>query len=167
MWKTHHISIETEVPLKGQKAQAALVRKVIREALTAEEVSIPCEVNVLFTNDVGIQEINSEQRQFDAPTDVLSFPMLDLVPGEALTEMIWADPGTGLTVLGDMVLSVDRVKEQAQQYGHSERRELCYLVVHSILHLLGYDHLDEGPDKVLMRQREEVILSQLGITRKD
>lgn len=167
MWKTHHISIETEVPLKGQKAQAALVRKVIREALTAEEVSIPCEVNVLFTNDVGIQEINSEQRQIDAPTDVLSFPMLDLVPGEALTEMIWADPGTGLTVLGDMVLSVDRVKEQAQQYGHSERRELCYLVVHSILHLLGYDHLDEGPDKALMRQREEVILSQLGITRKD
>lgn len=165
MWTTHRITLDADVEVSSRKAQETLIRKAIRTVLTAEGVSVPCEVNVLLTDDVGIQEINKEQRQIDAPTDVLSFPMLDLVPGEPLTNKVWADPGTGLTVLGDMVLSVDRIKEQAVQYGHAKRRELCYLVVHSALHLLGYDHLDEGPQKALMREREETILETLGVTR--
>ena len=78
-----------------------------------------------------------------------------------------ADPGTGLVPLGDMVISMEHVAAQAKEYGHSNRRELAYLVVHSVLHLLGYDHLDEGPQKKQMRAREEAILAELGITRED
>ena len=101
----------------------------------------------------------------DAPTDVLSFPMFDLTPGEH-PQAGWADPGTGLVFLGDMVISLERVKEQAAEYGHSEGREAAYLAVHSVLHLLGYDHLDEGPMKARMRDREEAILGGLGIARE-
>lgn len=166
MWKTHRITIDSDGSVPGLKAQGALIRKVIRTVLAAEGITVACEVNVLITDDTGIQEINKEQRQIDAPTDVLSFPMLDLIPGEPLTETIWADPGTGLTALGDMVLNLDRMKEQAEEFGHSPRRELCYLLVHSVLHLLGYDHLDEGSGKAQMRKREEAILFTLGITRE-
>ena len=100
----------------------------------------------------------------DRPTDVLSFPAFSLLPGE-LPEAEDADPGTGLVPLGDMVISMEHVAAQAKEYGHSGRRELAYLVVHSVLHLLGYDHLDEGPMKAQMREREEVILAELGIAR--
>ena len=100
----------------------------------------------------------------DAPTDVLSFPAFELHPGE-LPEAEDADPGTGLVPLGDMVISLERVAAQAKEYGHSNRRELAYLATHSVLHLLGYDHLDEGPQKAQMRAREEAILGELGITR--
>jgi probable rRNA maturation factor len=103
-------------------------------------------------------------RQVDRPTDVLSFPEFDLHPGELPTEAD-ADPGTGLVPLGDMVISMEHVTAQAKEYGHSNRRELGYLVTHSVLHLLGYDHLDEGPMKAQMRAREEAILAELGITR--
>ena len=100
----------------------------------------------------------------DRPTDVLSFPAFDLRPGE-LPGPGDADPGTGLVPLGDMMISMEHVAAQAKEYGHSNRRELAYLVVHSALHLLGYDHLDEGPMKRQMRAREEAILAELGITR--
>ena len=103
-------------------------------------------------------------RQVDAPTDVLSFPEFDLTPGQ-LPGAEDADPGTGLVPLGDMVISMEHVAAQAKEYGHSNRRELAYLVVHSVLHLLGYDHLDEGPQKAQMRAREEAILEELGIGR--
>ena len=102
----------------------------------------------------------------DKPTDVLSFPMFELTPGVVPTmQDVEADPETGLVPLGDMVLSVERAQAQGEEYGHGER-ELAYLAVHSILHLLGYDHLDEGPMKAQMRAREEAILSKLGITRE-
>ena len=119
---------------------------------------------MLFTDDGGIHAINLEQRGVDAPTDVLSFPMFDLQPGEHPGAED-ADPGTGLVPLGDMVISLEHVAAQAKEYGHSNRRELAYLVVHSVLHLLGYDHLDEGPQKARMRAREEAILGEMGITR--
>ena len=122
------------------------------------------EVDVLLTGDDGIHEINREMRQVDRPTDVLSFPEFDLTPGE-LPGPEDADPGTGLVPLGDMVISMEHVAAQAKEYGHSNRRELSYLVVHSVLHLLGYDHLDEGPQKAQMRAREEAILEELGIGR--
>ena len=127
-------------------------------------MEVPCEVDVLFTDDVGIHAINLEQREVDRPTDVLSFPMFDLQPGENPTEED-ADPGTGLVPLGDMVLSLERAKAQGEEFGHGTRREVAYLAVHSVLHLLGYDHMDEGPMKAQMREREEAILRRLGIGR--
>jgi probable rRNA maturation factor len=127
-------------------------------------VNFPCEVDVLLTGDENIHQINREMRQVDRATDVLSFPEFDLAPGR-LPEREDADPGTGLVPLGDMVISLERVRAQALEYGHSRRRELAYLVVHSVLHLLGYDHLDEGPQKAQMRAREEAILELLDAKR--
>ena len=164
MAKRHYIPITADVPGAASESNCALIRKVIRTALAAEGVDFPCEVDVLLTGDDGIHEINREMRQVDRPTDVLSFPEFDLTPGE-LPGPEDADPGTGLVPLGDMVISMERVAAQAKEYGHSNRRELSYLVVHSVLHLLGYDHLDEGPQKAQMRAREEAILEELGIGR--
>jgi probable rRNA maturation factor len=134
--------------------------------LEAERVEVPCEVDVLFTDDEGIHQINLEQRGVDRPTDVLSFPMFEWTPGEPPTEeTAELDPATELLPLGDMVLNLDRAKAQAEEFGHSTQRELAYLTVHSVLHLLGYDHMDDGPMQKQMRGREEEILSSLGITR--
>ena len=165
MAKRHYIPVTSDVPGIND-SQRAFIRKVIRTALAAEGMELPCEVDVLLTNDENIHRINLEMRQVDRPTDVLSFPEFDLTPGE-LPAQEDADPGTGLIPLGDMVISMEHVTAQAKEYGHSNRRELAYLVVHSVLHLLGYDHLDEGPQKRQMREREEVILAELGITRED
>ena len=151
----HEIIISADVPGVDDGLRSFL-RKVIRAALNAEGVETPCEVNALVTNDAVIRQIN---------LDMLSFPMFDLTPGDKPPEED-ADPATGLIPLGDMCISLERAKAQAKEYGHSNRRELAYLAVHSVLHLLGYDHLDEGPMKARMRQREEAILGKLGITRE-
>ena len=153
---------ETEVEVSAELEP--LLQKVIQAALEAEGMESECEINVLITDDEGIHQINLEQRVVDRPTDVLSFPMFDLEPGEHPDEMD-ADPETGLIPLGDMVISLERTREQAAEFGHSVEREVCYLCVHSVLHLLGYDHMDEGPMKAQMREREEAILGELGITR--
>lgn len=142
----------------------ALLKEVIPAALVAEGVDLPCEINVLLTDDEGIHAINLDQRGVDAPTDVLSFPMFDLKPGDKPSPAD-ADPATHLVPLGDMVLNLDRIKSQGEEYGHGPRREAAYLAVHSVLHLLGYDHMDDGPMKEQMRSREEAILGQLGIGR--
>ena len=160
----HELIIETEVD--GAEPYAALLRRVIPAALEAEGVSFPCEVDVIFTDDEGIRAINREQRGVDRPTDVLSFPMFDLTAGTPPTlDDVEVDPGTGLVPLGDMVISLERAQAQGAEYGHGPERETAYLAVHSVLHLLGYDHLDEGPQKARMRAREEAILGELGITR--
>lgn len=164
MRKTHYIPITADVPGAANDANCALIRRTIRTALAAEGLVAPCEVDVLLTDDDGIHEINREIRQVDRPTDVLSFPEFELTPGQ-LPGPEDADPGTGLIPLGDMVLSMERVSAQAKEYGHSKRRELSYLVTHSVLHLLGYDHLDEGPMKAQMRAREEAIMALLGLER--
>ena len=163
MAKRHYIPITADVPGVSE-GQRALIRKVIRTALAAEGVDFPCEVDVCVTSDEGIHQINREMRGVDRPTDVLSFPAFDLHPGELPGEED-ADPATGLVPLGDMCLSLERVQAQAREYGHSNRRELAYLVVHSVLHLLGYDHLDEGTEKARMRAREDAIMEELGILR--
>ena len=142
----------------------ALLLEVIPAALQAEGVAVPCEVGVLLTNDEGIHAINLAQRGVDSPTDVLSFPMFDLMPGDK-PSAVEADPGSHLVPLGDMVLNLDRVRSQGEEYGHGPRRECAYLAVHSVLHLLGYDHLDEGLMKAQMREREEAILGALGMGR--
>ena len=163
MAKRNYIPITADVPGVSD-SQRAFIRKVIRTALAAEGMALPCEVDVLLTDDENIHQINLDMRQVDRPTDVLSFPEFELTPGE-LPGQEDADPGSGLIPLGDMVISMEHVAAQAKEYGHSNRRELAYLVVHSVLHLLGYDHLDEGPQKAQMRAREEAILGELGITR--
>lgn len=160
----HQISISTQVEGADDEATCALIRAAIATALAEEGVEVPCEVDVLLSNDAGIHAINLDMREVDRPTDVLSFPMFDLAPGEKPQED-WADPGSGCVPLGDMVLSLERVEAQAQEYGHSRERELSYLVVHSVLHLLGYDHLDEGPQKAQMRAREDAIMEVVGLTR--
>ena len=158
----HQIIFEAEVDVP-QGLEERLTA-VITAALTAERVDVPCEVNVLVTDDAAIHAINLDMRGVDRPTDVLSFPMFELTPGEKPGEED-ADPATGLVPLGDMVLSLERAQAQAAEFGHSVEREICYLAVHSVLHLLGYDHMDEGPMKAQMRGREEAILTALGITR--
>ena len=160
----HEIYIESE--LEGEFPYQALLERVIVAALDAEGVETPCEVNVLITDDEGIHQINLEQRDIDRPTDVLSFPMFEYLPGQPPVDDADADPATGLTPLGDMVISLERCRAQAEEFGHSVERELCYLAVHSVLHLLGYDHMDDGPQKQQMRLREEAILGDLGITRE-
>ena len=163
MAKRHYIPVTADVPGVSE-GRRALIRRAIRTALAAEGVTAPCEVDVLLTDNSGIHAINLDMRGVDAPTDVLSFPEFTLTPGDLPGEED-ADPGTGLIPLGDMVISMERVAAQAREYGHAKRRELSYLVVHSVLHLLGYDHLDEGPQKARMRAREEAILGELGIGR--
>ena len=160
--RRHYIPVTAGVPGVND-SQKAFIRKAIRTALAAEGVDFPCEVDVLVTSDEEIHQLNREARKVDRATDVLSFPAFDLRPGE-LPGPGDADPGTGLVPLGDMMISLERVAAQAKEYGHLNRRELGYLVVHSALHLLGYDHLDEGPMKAQMRAREEAILAELGIT---
>ena len=163
MAKRHYIPVTADVPGVND-ALKALIRKAIRTALTADGVDFPCEVDVSVTSDEGIHQINLDMRGVDRPTDVLSFPAFDLTPGEFPGEED-ADPDTERVPLGDMAISLERVRAQAKEYGHSNRRELAYLVVHSALHLLGYDHLDEGPQKARMRSREDAIMAELGIER--
>ena len=157
--KDHYIPIQW-----ANGETCAFLREVIAAALKAEGVDFACEIDVKITDDEGIRAINKEMRGVDRPTDVLSFPAFDLTPGE-LPGPEDADPGTGYVPLGDMAISMERVRAQAEEYGHPDRRELAYLAVHSVLHLLGYDHLDEGPEKAQMREREEAILAELGLER--
>lgn len=147
-----------------------IINEVCEKALKAEEVKIPYQISLLFVDNEEIKEINRETRGIDKATDVLSFPMLDYPKDKVFKEVykdtkfneIYLD-GEEL-VLGDMVLSLERAKEQSIEYNHSFNREVCYLVVHSILHLLGYDHM-EDEEKKRMRKREEEILGNLNITR--
>lgn len=145
-----------------QPVIASVIRKCVAATLSAENVTAPCEINVLVTNDQGIRTINSASRNIDKATDVLSFPMFQLTAGEAPSDWsAYLDPETGLCPLGDMAISLERAEEQAISFGHSLRREVGYLTIHSMLHLLGYDHLDEGPEKEKMRGREEYIAASV------
>ncbi len=142
------------------------IRRCIEATLDAEGIEALCEINILVTDDSGIHAINLASRQIDKPTDVLSFPMFELEPGNP--PMDWEDyldPGTNACPLGDMVISLERARAQAKEFGHSVKREVGYLTIHSMLHLLGYDHLDEGEMKRQMRAREEAIASTIGLNR--
>ena len=160
----HPISVESEVCGLPEDSLFPMLRHTIATALDAEGVELPCEIDVLLTDDEGIQEINEQMRGIDLPTDVLSFPMFTLAPGEHPTKED-CDPGSGTVPLGDMCISVERARSQAQEFGHSFEHEINYLAVHSVLHLLGYDHLDEGPMKAQMREHEEAIMKTLDLER--
>ena len=144
------------------------IRRCIQETLKAEGIDIRCEINVLVTDDAGIRIINRESRNLDKPTDVLSFPMFQLEAGNPPADWEeYRDPDTKLVPLGDMCISLERAVAQAAEFGHSVRREVGYLTIHSMLHLLGYDHLDEGPQKKQMRGREEAIAALIPGMNRD
>ena len=143
-----------------------VIRRCINAVLQAEGVDPDCEINVLLTDDRGIHAINKASRGIDRPTDVLSFPMFSLTPGELPEDWsAYLDPETGLCPLGDMAISLERARRQAAEYGHSVSREVGYRTIPSMLHLLGYGHLDEGPEKARMRAREEMILRRVNLNR--
>ena len=158
----HKINLSFDAFSLQKYPVTAIIKKCIVAALEAENVNIPCEINVLVTNDAGIRAINAASRQIDKATDVLSFPMFNLQAGNPPADWEeYLDEETGLCPLGDMAISLERAVEQAKTYGHSTRREIGYLTIHSVLHLLGYDHLDEGPQKAQMRNREEKIAATI------
>lgn len=139
-----------------------IIRSCVEATLHAEGIHIPCEINVLITDNEGIRAINKAGRGIDKATDVLSFPMFQLEAGNPPTDWEpYVDIETGLCPLGDMAISLERARQQAKEFGHSVRREIGYLTIHSMLHLLGYDHLDEGPQKKQMRSREEAIAATI------
>ena len=146
------------------------ITEVCDFALKEEGVEIDYQISLLFVDNEEIKEINNETRNIDRETDVLSFPMLDFEEGKVYKDMYIGyefdetfKDGDEL-ILGDMVLSLEKALGQSEEYGHSYEREVSYLVVHSILHLLGYDHMIEE-EKVIMRKREEEILNKLDIRR--
>ena len=149
----------------GRPETARLVKRAILTALSAEGVKDPCVVDVTLTDDETIHGINLSERGVDRPTDVLSFPLNELSPGQFDPEECERDLDTGAIFLGDMVISIPRCEEQGEEYGHGYKREVSYLAVHSTLHLLGYDHVDEGPMKAQMRSREDAIMDILNIKR--
>ena len=159
----HKIIISREKRGLGYQGVDKLIRAAIKTALKCENVEDDCLVNVMLTDDEGIHAINLEQREVDRPTDVLSFPFNELVPGGFDADECEYDYESEKLLLGDMVISLQRCEAQATEYGHSFEREVSYLTVHSTLHLLGYDHLDEGEQKKQMRAREDAIMAVIGL----
>ena len=145
-----------------------LLKKVVEASLDYEGCPYETEVNILFTNDQLIREINKKFRNIDVSTDVLSFPMIDYKePGDFGHEDLFDDcfhPDTGELLLGDIVISIPRAECQATEYGHSYIRELAFLTAHSMFHLMGYDHMTES-DAVIMEEKQRAVLDKLGITR--
>ena len=128
-------------------------------ALEEEGIDDDAELSVTLTDDENIRALNNEHRGIDRATDVLSFPMGD-------ENGFDADPETGALILGDIVISMERAKEQAQEYGHSFRREFAFLLTHSLFHLLGYDHVNSEEEERVMFGKQEKVLEKLGITRE-
>lgn len=162
------INIDREYDLDLGFDADAVIRRVIEAALDFEGCPYEAEVSVLLTDDEGIHEINRENREVDAATDVLSFPMADYpAPGDFSRmeeDMDLFHPETGELLLGDIVISLDHVVHQAEEYGHSRERELAFLTAHSMFHLMGYDHMEEEERRV-MEARQRDLLEQMGIRR--
>ena len=162
------INLTFDVLTLRQPFVTSIVHKCVEAVLDAENVKVPCEINVFVTNDKGIRAINAASRNIDKATDVLSFPMFQFAPGQLPEDWEeYLDPETDMCPLGDMAISLERAIAQAKEFGHSARREIGYLTIHSMLHLLGYDHMDEGPMKAQMRGREETIAAQIPGMQRD
>ena len=154
----HEIMISRQVPNLGHNESAAFIKKAVNMALNAEKIEVPCAVSVMLTDENGIRKMNKNFRNVDSATDVLSFPMNELTPGEFNADECERDMDTGAVLLGDMMISVPQCEKQGEEFGHGYKREIMYLTVHSVLHLLGYDHVDEGEMKKKMRSREKEIM---------
>ena len=164
---TYYVENETEVVFDFDVEE--IVNMVSNEVLEEENCPYETQINVLLTDNEGIREFNRQYRDIDRETDVLSFPNLDFEEPAKFEidedrEADYFDPDTGELILGDIIISVDRVKEQAESYGHSEKREFAFLVAHSMLHLCGYDHMEED-EAAVMEAKQEAVLQKLGITR--
>ena len=154
----HEIYVSREKKNLGHRNAAALIKKAVNMALDAEQIPVPCLISVMLTDEEGIRRVNRDFRGIDRATDVLSFPLNELSPGAFDPELCERDPETGAVMLGDMMISLPRCEAQGEEFGHGFEREVMYLSVHSVLHLLGYDHVDEGEMKRQMRQREKFIM---------
>lgn len=164
---TFYVENETEVSFPFELEN--IVEKVCTAVLDAESCPYEAQVNVVITDNAGIRELNREARGIDRETDVLSFPNVDFVTEGVFeidedAEADYFDPDTGELILGDIMISADKVFEQAKEYGHSTEREFAFLVAHSMFHLCGYDHMEEQEAKV-MEEKQEAVLIALGITR--
>lgn len=163
------VQIEYETDKRLDIPYEEIVHDIVPAVLDYEHCPYEAEVNVLFTDNENIREINREYRQIDTPTDVLSFPMIafdqeaDFSHVEESAEDFF-NPETGELILGDIVVSVEKVAEQAEKYGHSRKRELAFLIAHSMLHLCGYDHMEEE-ERQRMEQKQREILSGKGYDR--
>ncbi len=165
---TSYVENETDVSFAFDVKEVA--DRVIKAVLASEGCPFDAQLNLLITDNAGIRDYNNRFRQIDRETDVLSFPNVDYdtpsdFSGLDEREADYFDPDSGELVLGDIIISADRVKEQAELYGHSEKREFAFLVAHSMLHLCGYDHMEPEEAKV-MEEKQEAVLSGLGITRE-
>ena len=156
------IAIEYEAEKKLELPFETIIREIVLAALDYEECPYEAEINVILTDNEAIRVMNKEYRGLDAPTDVLSFPLVDYnVPSDfnhvedAVED--YFNPETGELILGDIIISMDKVKEQAKAYGHSNTRELAFLVAHSMLHLMGYDHMVDEERKVMEAKQEEIL----------
>ncbi|MDD3239938.1 MAG: rRNA maturation RNase YbeY [Lachnospira sp.] len=167
------ISIEYETDKQLKLDYENIITEVVNAAMDYEKCPYEAEINVILTDNEAIHAINLEHRQVDRATDVLSFPMIDyespadfdsLEDDMNVNTEDYFNPDSGELMLGDIVISVEKVIEQAEKYGHSEKRELAFLVAHSMMHLFGYDHMEEEEAKV-MEQKQNEVLEQLGICR--
>ncbi|HIZ79094.1 MAG TPA: rRNA maturation RNase YbeY [Candidatus Lachnoclostridium stercorigallinarum] len=163
------IEIEYEAEKKLDLPWETIIRDVIEEAMDYEGCPYEAEVSVILTDNEAIREINRDYRQIDRPTDVLSFPMVDYeqpADFDGLEDRAedYFNPETGELMLGDIIVSVDKVEEQAEKYGHSQARELAFLVAHSMLHLFGYDHMEEE-ERLVMEKKQAEILERRGYRR--
>lgn len=168
---TINIEYETDIELKLDYED--IIKKVVEEAADYEKCPYEAEVNVVLTDNDSIHHINKETRNVDTPTDVLSFPMIEynspadfdsLEKELELSPEDYFNPDSGELILGDIVISVEKVMEQAEKYGHSQERELAFLVAHSMMHLFGYDHMEASEAKI-MEAKQGDVLKKLGISR--
>lgn len=164
------VNIEYEAEKKLKLPWEKIINHIVEGSLEYEGCPYEAEVNVVLTDNEGIRQVNREYRNMDRPTDVLSFPMLEYeTPSDFEgVEEAFADcfnPETGELMLGDIMISVDKVEEQAEKYGHSQERELAFLTAHSMLHLCGYDHMEEE-ERLVMEEKQRQILERMGYDRK-
>ena len=155
-----------EVEMKARPQIEALLEKVLSKGLEMEGITIPVEVSVTITTPEEVHALNKEYRGIDRTTDVLSFPMVEFDSDDlnaCISQSEW-DPDEDCVMLGDIILNYDQALAQAEEYGHSAKRELSFLTIHSLLHLLGYDHMEQE-EELIMREHQEQVLEALSITR--
>jgi probable rRNA maturation factor len=142
-----------------------LISRAVELSLKSENFNIPCEVSILLVDDENIREINREHRNIDKSTDVLSFPMIEMYEGTMVSNEGDFDLDENLLLLGDIVISMEMVKKQAEEFRHSFERELCFLVTHGVFHLLGFDHEHPEEEKIMIG-KQEAVLRQMKLFRE-
>ena len=163
------ILLEKETDISFGIEYERIAEEIIKATLEYVGCPYECEVNLTLTDNEGIHEINREYRQIDNPTDVLSFPMLSYEEAGDFSKLEEDyddnfNPDTGEIMLGDIIISVDKVFEQAESYGHSVEREFAFLILHSMLHLFGYDHMTPE-EAAVMEEKQRIILEKMQILR--